>query len=76
MKLLKYLGSYFKGFAQLILVLILGLVVLIGFLLFSAVYEIAVVLILIIAAILILPYFFGKKYPPETAGSYTLKKIK
>jgi hypothetical protein len=76
MKFLRYLGSYFKGFAELILILMLGLVVVIGFLLFEALYGIAVVLILVIGIILLLPYFFGKKYEKEKPGKYKLRKIK
>jgi len=76
MKLLKYLGSYFKGFAELILILIIGLVVVLGFLIFEALYLIAVLIIFAIGIILLLPYFFGKKYEKEKPGKYKLKKIK
>jgi hypothetical protein len=76
MTLRKYLGSYFKGLAELILVVIIGLVAIILLLLFEALYGIAVVLILIVGVIILLPYFFGKKYEKEKPGSYKIKKIK
>jgi hypothetical protein len=76
MNFLKYLGSYFKGFAELILILLLGLIIILGFLLFSAAYNFAVLVIVIVGIILILPYFFGKKYEKERPGKYKLKKIR
>jgi O-antigen/teichoic acid export membrane protein len=67
--------NYFKGAFGLVLVAILFLLAIVFFFFFNSIYAMAVA-ILAIVAILVLPYYFGRKNSPEEAGNYNLKKVK
>ncbi|MBT3941068.1 hypothetical protein HOD83_03930 [Candidatus Woesearchaeota archaeon] len=67
--------DYIKGTSGLLLVTFLLLLAILFFFVFNIAYAAAVAFIAIIAVLLI-PYYFGRKNQPEEAGNYSLKKIK
>lgn len=67
--------DYLKGIPLLIVIGLLIIVAAVLYFLFEAIVGVVVVLIAIIA-ILLLPYFIGKKYEPEKPGNYGMKKVK
>jgi hypothetical protein len=69
------IAKYLKGIGGLILVGLLAILAIVFFAVFNSIYAMALVL-LAIAAIIVLPYYFGRKDQPEQTGNYSLKKIK
>jgi hypothetical protein len=67
--------KYFKGIGGLILVALLGILAVVFFFVFNSLYAVALSVLAIIA-LLVLPYYFGRKDQPEKKGNYKLKKIK
>jgi len=67
--------DWIKGLGGLVLVAILGVLAVVFLLVFESLMMVAVAIVAIVAVLLI-PYYFGRKNSPEKAGNYQLKKIK
>jgi hypothetical protein len=67
--------KYLKGIGGLILVVCLAILAVVFFAVFNSLLAVAMA-ILAIVAIILLPYYFGRKDQPEQSGNYSLKKIK
>ncbi len=67
--------DWFEGVSGLLLAAFITLLAVLFFFVFNLVYATAVSIILVIA-ILILPYYFGRKNEPEKKDNYDLKQVK
>jgi uncharacterized membrane protein len=67
--------SYFKGVVGLVAVVILAILAAVFLFLFNMVYA-SIIMVLGIIAILLVPYYFGKKYEKEKPETYEIENIK
>lgn len=67
--------DYFRGIWGLVIVAILVILAIVFFAVFNMLY-VAALFFLAIIAILLLPYYFGRKNKPEKEDNYLLNKVK
>tara|TARA_Y100000310_G_scaffold304365_1_gene343439 strand:- start:6215 stop:6436 length:222 start_codon:yes stop_codon:yes gene_type:complete len=72
---MKTLFGYLKGIPLLFAIVLSLIIVGVFLLFFSALYALAVAILLVLA-VFVVPYYVGRKDQPEQAGEYKLKDIK